>query len=252
MFPWDPPGDGTCRYNATVVEWSTIEVLDLPPLRDFSYTTHRKPTMKPSDITPEFVRAVWAHLQDAHGSRVRPKAEAPLMKIAARITARRTTMTQESFMTKAVTTLGRRIFVPFKIGEPTPEFDLEAQLLLGPHEHTHVVQWQKQPLRFWTRYARDTRKRALYEAEGFVTEFEASNTFGLLPRWTPAQRVNTLRSYGVDELDMDAALEYVLAHTDGNGVPRGAAVTPVGKELVKWFGFKYADGTAEREWGYGA
>lgn len=180
-----------------------------------------------TEPTPELVREVWAFLQKRYNTVVRQKSKAPLMRMAGRIVSRRTDMPREEFMTNAVTTIGRRIYVPFTIGEETPGWSLTSQLILAAHEHTHVEQWRKKPLRFWTRYARDTRFRALAEAEGLITEFETAYVFELA--WDSVDaRIATLDGYGITDADKAAARKLVEDRT------WHGPMTEVGKALLDW------------------
>lgn len=158
---------------------------------------------------PDEAKSLWAYLSKALRSRVVRKDKASIMRIAARIAARRTDTTREEFMHDFVTTLGRRIFVPFTIGEEVPAWSLRSQMLLAVHEHQHVAQWRARPVRFWVRYARDTRKRALLEAEALLSEFEACQAFGW-PLPDIEQRLGTLAGYGLTDADRAAARDWLV------------------------------------------
>lgn len=151
---------------------------------------------------------LWTLLQRDLGSIVAPKEKKTVMRIASRIVARRTDTTRVEFMDDFVTTLGRRIYLPFVIGTEEEGWSFRAQMLLAVHEHQHVAQWRKQPVRFLAQYARSTRKRALFEAEAFLAEFEACAMFD----WNPPsleQRLGTLNGYGVTAADIQAARDWI-------------------------------------------
>lgn len=191
--------------------------------------------MTNEEITPEFVRTLWGHLEDEHRSKVIPKAESWIMKIASRISARRTSMTREEFLTNYATTIGRRIYLPFELGVDAPRWSLRTQALLGTHEHTHVVQWRERPMRFWYRYATDTRARALYEAEAYLTEYETAFVLGLNDLHAPEHRVQSLHSYGLKDGDIEAAREYLLDYVTMDGHLRNDKITTtVGQKLARW------------------
>lgn len=180
------------------------------------------------------VKSIWAHYQGRLGSKVFPKRSRVLMRIAARVVARRTETTEEEFLGDFVTTIGRRIYVPFELGVEKPGWLFRDQMLLAVHEHQHVVQWLKEPVRFLTKYARDTRKRALFEAEAFRSEFEACNAFG----WSPPnleQRLGTLAGYGVTAADVGAARSYLALHVSEQGHPGPRADwTKAGTLALRW------------------
>lgn len=158
--------------------------------------------------TPELARDLWRHMSLHLHSKVAQKEDKVVMRVASRIVARRTNTTAEDFMTDFVTTLGRRIYIPFEVGGDT-DWSLRDQMLLAVHEHQHVAQWRHQPVKFLVRYARDTRRRALFEAEAFLSEVEACAAFG----WPPpdlTRRIDTLRGYGVSAEDTEAAGTWLM------------------------------------------
>ncbi len=180
------------------------------------------------------VKDLWDFYQQELRSKVSPKAEKPIMRIASRIVARRTDTTRVEFMEDFVTTLGRRIYLPFTPGATGTGWSFRDQMLLCVHEHQHVVQWRKKPLRFLVQYARDTRKRALFEAEAFLGEFEACEAWG----WSPPdleQRIGTLRGYGVTDEDVAAARRFLVGtfHERG-GIGKRVEWTRSGQLAARW------------------
>lgn len=180
------------------------------------------------------VNSLWDFYQDELGSKVFEKGSKVIMRIAARIVARRTETTEEQFLGDFVTTVGRRIYVPFTLGVEKDDWSWRDQMLLCVHEHQHVVQWRRQPVRFLTQYARDTRKRALFEAEAFLSEFEACAAFD----WNPPnleQRIGTLKGYGLLPEDIEAARLYLYQHIGVQGsVGPQAGWTRSGRLAAAW------------------
>lgn len=190
---------------------------------------------EPVPQTPENTKALWNHLSDKLHSVVSQKADKAIMRIAARIVARRTNTSEEAFLQDFVTTLGRRIYVPFKVGEEVDGWSCRSQMLLAVHEHQHVAQWRRQPIRFLVRYARDPRQRALYEAEAFLAEVEAAAAFG----WDPIdinQRLGTLRGYGVRDADIVDARVWLGRRLDSDFRmwPKGDPMTHLGRLAKAW------------------
>src|SRR5688572_23673694 len=80
---------------------------------------------------------------------------------------------QGAFLRHSATTVGRRIYVPFEIGEPVGGWTLWEQIATCVHEHQHIAQSDREgSVRFAWRYLRDKAQRAIFEAEARAAEMD--------------------------------------------------------------------------------
>lgn len=191
--------------------------------------------MNNPSIPPSLVTQAWQAMSLRYGTTICPKLTSRVMRLAAFFAVRFSKISRVDFLLRYATTIGGRIYIPFEVGKACPGWDLETQLRMAAHEHTHVAQWRAAPLRFWWRYAFQKDARAMYEAEAIVSEFEIFEILGLTSRYTPAERVCTLEAYGLTHDGYAAAHDYVLDRVSMNGALRNQKIyTPVGRALFAW------------------
>lgn len=156
-----------------------------------------------STLQPADVRAFWDFMTQHHGTTVINKQDAIAMKLVARALDTLGIVDRDSFLTRFTTTIGRRIYIPFSIGDAST-LDLWSQIVLCVHEHQHVVQHDKLGLRYEITYLVSKAARARYEAEAYRSELELAAWRGLPPP-DFQQLALLLSSYGVDEADREMA-----------------------------------------------
>lgn len=160
-------------------------------------------------LTPDIVKSIWSYLSTMLQSRVRTKRSSVVMKVAAFFVALATPMTKADFYDKYATTILRTIYLPFDVGELSTTWGPFRQFVLAVHEHQHIVQARRDGwIRYSWRYLRNTRARALYEAECLLCEYVCGARLGVSMA-PPHQRAAELRSYGVTEADVAAAQEFL-------------------------------------------
>ena len=123
-------------------------------------------TLEPGDV-----RAFWDFMTQHYGTSVINKQDAIAMKVVARVLDTLGIVDRDSFLKEFTTTIGRRIYIPFTIGDASP-LDLWSQIALCVHEHQHVVQHDKLGLRYELTYLASKADRARYEAEAYRSELE--------------------------------------------------------------------------------
>lgn len=185
-----------------------------------------------AQLTPMTVRALWDYLERRYNSEVVDKRRAPEMWAAAWFVKRFAKIPVGVFMSRYATTIGRRIYVPFTIGQPEPGFPLWTQCLLAVHEHQHIEQVKRHGwFRFVLRYLGSSRARSMFEADAYRTALE-------LEHWrsgtilSPALYASKLRDYGASADDIKAA-EQILIST-ARSIKRGAIITPAAKIAIAW------------------
>jgi hypothetical protein len=81
-------------------------------------------------------------------------------------------LTTPGFLDHYTTTVGKRIYTPFTVGEAHEFWSLEAQVAVCAHEHQHVEQLNRDGLKFLWSYATSTMARAAYEIEAYETSLD--------------------------------------------------------------------------------
>src|SRR5438874_1806299 len=108
------------------------------------------------------VAIVWQALQTRFHTRTKAKHKSLFMQLIAWFLALIRVLPRRSFLHDFTTTIGHTIYTSF---DPTSvPVDPWNRLLLCVHEHQHVVQWQRGPLRFVLGYLLWPRRRAELEA----------------------------------------------------------------------------------------
>ena len=178
-------------------------------------------------VRPETVRGLWAFMQDRYRTTVHAKADALEMVAVGFALERMGVLSAEEFLKRYATTLGRRIYVPFAIGEGA---DLWGQMALCAHEHQHVEQLDREGLSFVWNYLSRPAKRALYEADAYVTTLE-------MHFWRTGELLSAddlsaqLRAYAVGETDIAVArqaLAMASVTVRAGGIVTGAARVALG------------------------
>ena len=181
--------------------------------------------------SPEQVRGLWAYMRGRYGTGVITKSSAAEMRLVAWFLERIDVLDAEDFLARFTTTIGRRIYVPFTPGTPSPGHSLWSQLATCVHEHQHVEQLEREGLRFMVRYLASRSARAAYEADAYRTSLELGFWHtGVLP--SPRDLAERLRSYGVREADVDVAETTLIAAA--RTVKAGGVITPASEVALGW------------------
>ena len=135
------------------------------------------------DPTGDDVKALWAHLQKQYGTILVKKDDDELMDWVSKFLALFPGQTEEDFLNNFVTTIGRKIYIPFELGETGAEgWGLWSQIVVGVHEHQHVEQYRGFPIGhrrkthgfmdFARLYLSKSKARATFEANAYTTTQE--------------------------------------------------------------------------------
>jgi hypothetical protein len=159
----------------------------------------------PLTLTPDVVSSLWTYMQRRYGTTVVPKESAPEMRVASVF------LPTPKFLTNYVTTIGRRIYVPFTVGVVNNNWTLAGQAAVCAHEHQHVVQLAREGLWFQIGYALGTSKRAAYEVEAYRATLEMQwYLFGTLG--DPERMAEGLVNYGCTAADVETSKRALAAH----------------------------------------
>jgi len=180
-------------------------------------------------LTAAKVKKFWRGMCDHYGSAVCNKGNAKEMQLVGGFLGALGILNKEDFLKHYATTLGSRIYVPFKVGSIDPNHSLISQAVVCVHEHVHVCQDADSEASFGLRYLVDKDYRALCEAKAYRTNMEMWwYLTGECP--TAATLAATLKHYGCDARDIKAAEAY-LAKAE-KMVRKGAIASPVTKTAI--------------------
>lgn len=173
-------------------------------LRTFAYTT----MTTPFEPTAQTTRALWRAMNAHWATKVIAKGRSPLMKLAAAGLQLVRIMDRDTFMNRYTTVIGRRIYPWFTLGEGSAK-DLWYQIVVGVHEHQHVVQANRDGVTgFSLPYLVSTRRRALIEAEAYRCNLEM-NWWRSGEVGDPERLAAKLEQYGCSDDDVCAARDYL-------------------------------------------
>lgn len=168
--------------------------------------------MEPTVHNTKLVKSFWDYMSAEYGSTVVPKADSELMKLVAGFLDVVDIQDDEVFMKRFTTTLGKRIYIPFELGDPSR--DLWGQIRLCVHEHQHIEQGQREGwITFGGRYLTSPSFRANYEAEAYGCDMELEywhRGANFDPKAYGAKRVENLELYGCSPEDMEQAQQTIL------------------------------------------
>lgn len=185
-----------------------------------------------SQPSKALVASFWLYMTKQFGTKVVHKPSAWEMRIAAWVLKRRGVMDPRQFLARYVTTIGKRIYVPFEVGTSQGGWDLWHQMIVCVHEHQHVVQYQREGRwRFFTKYLLRKPSRGLYEADALTGNLEMHHwRYGRLP---DAEALAAgLHHYDIEPEDVAMAQRVIWL--SGVTVSRGGTVTKAFAVAKKW------------------
>lgn len=174
---------------------------------------------------PDSVQALWLHLAARYRTRLLDKRRSPLMHAVAWVLGTARVLPKDAFLQQYTTTIGRRIYLAWDpwLVDDSPETAWRS-LVLAVHEHQHVAQWERGPVRFVLGYLLSPRRRAELEAEAYGTALELAVWAGR-PLPEPRTLAERLRDYacGPRQVAQAARNLEVVAATALSGGPASEA-----------------------------
>lgn len=181
--------------------------------------------------TTEMTCALWRAMNAHWGTMVIPKERSPLMKLAAAGLQWARIMDRDTFMNRYTTVFGRRIYPWFSLGEGSHD-DLWYQIVVGVHEHQHVVQAKRDGVTgFSLPYLLSTRRRALIEAEAYRCNLEM-NWWRSGEVGDAARLAAKLEQYGCNANDVRAARDYLQRAADE--IRNGRIANEASRFAIDW------------------
>ncbi len=185
-----------------------------------------------SEPSSSLVRAFWAHMTQRFQTKVVSKSSAAEMAFVSSFLDQLGIVDKDHFLRDYATTISRRIYLPFEPGVPSAAWPLWEQIVVGVHEHQHVVQSDDLGfVVFGARYLTNKAQRARFEAEAYRSTLEMSWwRFRSLP--DPAALAQKLAGYGVDALDIKVTAAYLAA--SAASIKQGAIVNRSSAVALAW------------------
>ena len=182
--------------------------------------------MRARELTSEDVLSFGAALAARYGASIQQKVGNPVMEVVASLLQETGIGQKQDFMSNYCTTLGRTIYVNFRLGvEDASDVTLASQVAVLCHEATHVVQFDRGAFTFTWLYLTDTEQRSILEAEAYVQQslFEYLYAGQMM---SPDDVAGWMGSYGVHPQDATLAkqlVESAQAAVRAGGVVPGPA-----------------------------
>jgi hypothetical protein len=203
------------------------------------------PLRKSIDST--IVKSFWEHMCKAFNARYSDKQSSRLMRAIGWLLQLVHIMSAKTFLTQYVTTIGKTIYLPFKLGDAANTYwSLWDQMMVCGHELVHVVQHYDAPTIYELGYVCSSRLRFLYESEAYERTIElyywrfnqyldtaklqkALNTYGwhtkadeLFSKHELDEEIVILKAYGIASITNEVSakaihwLDYMMgAHYEG-------------------------------------
>lgn len=179
----------------------------------------------------ETVNGLWQAQAQQFRTRDVLKSTSWLMRAIAWFLAVLRVLSKRSFLQDFTTTIGRVIYLPFDRFAACDEAECWRRLTLCVHEHQHVAQWQRGPVRFVLGYLLSRTRRAELEAEAYGTALELA-AWAHRPLPDPAELAARLRYYGVGPRQIDHAAR-ILAEIAVNA-RAGRVSTEAATAAIAW------------------
>ena len=181
-------------------------------------------------LSPELVKDFWNYMSDLYDTTTVTKADSAFMKTVGWALNLMKIQDKTTFMNKYTTTIGKTIYVCFKVGDPVSK-DLASQISICTHEHQHVVQYRKGGFDFKMEYLLQHDQRAKYEAQAYTTNME-------IYYWYTGKILNSdslankLSAYGCDSKDIMVAK--TILDTNARIIKRGGIIYEASQKAIDW------------------
>ena len=178
------------------------------------------------------VRAFWDHLCQTMNTHIVTKDDDLGMQLIAGALDAMGIIDTRTFLERYATTIGSQIYLPFTPGVVVGGWSLWNQVLVGVHEHQHVLQDRKAGgLEYEWDYVTSRAARTQYEVEAMRSAMEIDWRYHRHMQ-SPRRNAELLRQYGCTELDVSVA-EKALALAIPT-IRAGGLTTVVGASAADW------------------
>lgn len=180
------------------------------------------------EFNGDAIIAFWKHMSHKFGSSHCTKGDSEFCKMIAWCADKMGIMDSDDFMKKYSSTIGKKIYTPWKIG--SDEKPLWYQIVIIVHEHVHVYQDDTDDF-FQIKYLASDAHRAVFEAEAYRTELELCWwRYGALP--SIRKVAEKVKPYSVSDDDVDVVEQYLKSSSVS--ICKGALLGPVIRHALVW------------------
>lgn len=184
--------------------------------------------MNPTSVE---VKLFWNYMQEYFSTDVVNKENAAEMEIVASILDTLKIVDKEKFLSRFSTTIGRRIYTPFNVGEDSLDHNLWGQIVTCVHEHQHVVQHDKDGLKYEIDYVINVSDRIKYECEAYRCNQEL-NWWRFNNNLNAIQLASVLKNYGCNDSQIDIAGEVFTLNNVS--IRQGIIINEASKVAIEW------------------
>lgn len=210
-----------------------LPILEIPKYFLFlnSFNNLQQKGEKMPEAESQICKMFYKFMTKEYNLKIVNKADSSSMKIISWFLNSIGIVNQEDFLKNFTTTIGRTIYIPYKIGEGDI-WEIYGQIKTLVHEVVHVEQCNKEGFaKFSYNYIFNKDKRAEYEAEAYRTDMVLDFHFSGAFR-QPHEIVKSLRSYGLDKKHIEYAEKYL--ELSKHAIERGATFNAVTKKSIDW------------------
>jgi len=181
--------------------------------------------------TSEVVKEFWGYMASEYNFRAAHKADAVEMRVVAWALDLMGIQNKKRFLRSYATTIGRVVYLPFRIGVDSSGIGLEGQISTCVHECVHVEQYRRGGARFFWEYLTSPAARAHYEVDAYRSNMEMYfwATGGILD---PRDLAENLADYGCSKADIRVAQKNL--EISARVVAKGGVVSGPTKKAIAW------------------
>lgn len=178
------------------------------------------------------VKSFWSFMTKEYGTEVINKINDTEMQLLSKILNLLNIVDADAFLHNYVTTIGKRIYVPFDPGVENADWDLWDQIIICVHEHQHVVELERDGWTTYTfEYLLSSAARAAYEAEAYGCSLEI-NFWRSKEMPDPTSLANNLKDYACSDSDIGVAAKVLSAYT--TTISRGGIINAASQKAIAW------------------
>ena len=184
----------------------------------------KKPVIKSSQVVK-----FWDVMGDKYDFSVHDKRKSGNMDRISRLLDMIGVQDRQAFMENYTTTLGDDVYIPFSLGKGRQR-EMVNQIITCVHEVQHVLQYRRNPMRFFSNYALSDAARTHYEVDAYRTNMEIWYYLkGTI--LSPRGLSKCLEGYGVSKGDIHVAEKHL--RVSAKLLKHGVIVSGVSKDAIK-------------------
>jgi hypothetical protein len=188
------------------------------------------------NFTSQMIEEYSNHISKIYNIKITSKKNSFLMKFIAWFLNLFNIMSKKVFMNIFTTTIGKTIYVPFKLGDEACSLSLEGQFVTLIHENQHVLQYMKEGFLFMIKYLISSSARAKYEAEAYSSNLELCY-FLHNSLFEISSVANSLKYYNCSQKDIMLATE--ILNNNVTLIKNGKSICEASAVAILWLEEKF-------------